>query len=398
MMGGYFHAYLRNTSIILSGYQHKEPFAQYLKNFFRKEKKFGSRDRKFVAELCYGCLRLGHATDKLSLEESVIIGFFLTHEKDDGFMASVYPELMNSFSSTLQDKINVVKGLFPEFEEQSIFSFSSELSPAINKEQWSLKHLIKPSFFIRIRPGKLEKVLRGLDDAEIRYEVLTKDTIRLDKNIDLQHQLKLDNDCVVQDIGSQQTSILLDHLPKSIHSFWDACAGSGGKSIMIHDRFPKAKIYASDIREDILHELERRFFQAGIKAERIFCNDLSHPMSEQVIRSSLPDKGVDLIIADVPCTGSGTWRRSPEWLTAFDVASIETYAHLQKSILGKLASKLKQGYYLLYITCSVFEKENEEVVDYALGNFPIKLIQQTHLFGEEYGGDHLFAALFTSAV
>lgn len=397
-MGGYFHAYLRNASIILRQYQHKEPFAQFLKNYFRQEKKFGSRDRKFVAELCYGYLRLGHATDELSLEESVIIGFFLTHEKDDGFIAAVYPELMHSFLSTTQDKIKVINGLFPKFKEHSIFSFSSELSPVIHKEQWSLNQLIKPDYFIRIRPGKQEKVLRGLSDAGIAYEVLTKDTIRLDKNIDLQHQLQLNSDCVVQDIGSQQTSILLDHLPKSIRSFWDACAGSGGKSIMIHDKFQQAKIFASDIREEILHELERRFLLAGIKAEKVFCNDLSHPMAEQVIRSNLPAEGVDLIIADVPCSGSGTWRRSPEWLTSFDVDSIETYAHLQRSILQKLTSQLKQGGHLLYVTCSVFEKENEQVVDYALGHFPVKLIEQKHLFGEENGGDHLFAALFTSAV
>jgi 16S rRNA (cytosine967-C5)-methyltransferase len=398
MMGGYFHAYLRNASIILGGYQHKEPFAQYLKNYFRQEKKFGSRDRKFVSDLCYGYLRLGQAVDKLSLEDSIIIGFFLTHESDNGFLDAIYPELANSFSTTMQHKINVVKGVFPEFDPHSIFAFSSELSKSIDNTEWNLKHLTKPAFFLRIRPGKREKVLQGLNNAGIAFEELNKDAIRLEKNIDLQHQVQIDRDCVVQDIGSQHTAMLLDHLPTSIHSFWDACAGSGGKSIMVHDKCKNAKIYASDIREEILDELRRRFSLAGMKAESIFCNDLSHPMAEQVIRSNLPTGGVDLIIADVPCTGSGTWRRTPEWLTGFEVASIETYSHLQKAILVKLISHLKQGGFLLYITCSVFEKENEQVVDYVLKQFPVKIVGQMHLFGEEHGGDHLFAALFTSAV
>ena len=108
---------------------------------------------------------------------------------------------------------------------------------------------------------------------------------------------------------------------------------------MVHDFFPKAKFYASDVREEILLELHRRFENAGINAEKIFCNDLSHDMAGQVLPSNLPQNGVDLIIADVPCTGSGTWRRSPEWLSSFDVTSIDQYVRLQQKIVDLLCEQ-----------------------------------------------------------
>lgn len=397
-MGGYFHAYLRNASIVLDHYQHHEPFSIFLKQFFRLEKKYGSRDRKIITELCYGFLRLGHAADKISIEDAVIIGYYLTHNDDNGFLASVRPEWNDSISASLSNKRNFIESIYPDFQFNAIFPGIANLSPSIDAEKWTLKHLSKPGFFLRIRPGNTEKVREALDEKGLEYDLLGNDTILLHANLDLQDLLIIDKECVVQDIASQRTSHLLSFLPDRINSFWDACAGSGGKSIMIHDKFPGAKIYVSDIREEILDELKRRFKVAAVKASKIFCNDLGHPMATQVIRSNLPEDGVDLIIADVPCSGSGTWGRSPEWLTSFDISSIETYSNLQKLILEKLIDHLRKGNFLLYITCSVFEAENEDVVSFACQKLPVKLIASEHLCGEEFGGDHLYAALFISAL
>jgi 16S rRNA (cytosine967-C5)-methyltransferase len=167
---------------------------------------------------------------------------------------------------------------------------------------------------------------------------------------------------------------------------------------MVHDLFPHAKVFVSDIRDEILEELKRRFRIAGVKVEKTFCNDLTHPMAEQVIKSNLPSQGVDLIIADVPCSGSGTWGRTPEWLTSFEIPSIESYSRIQKILLTQLTGQLRKGNFLLYITCSVYEAENEKIVSYATENLPVELIKAEHLSGEEFGGDHLFAALFISAL
>jgi 16S rRNA (cytosine967-C5)-methyltransferase len=101
---------------------------------------------------------------------------------------------------------------------------------------------------------------------------------------------------------------------------------------------------------------------------------------------------VDLIIADVPCTGSGTWGRSPERLKGFDLDLIGSYQSRQKKIVANLPQHLKHGGYLLYITCSVYRQENEEVTDFLKSMSGLSLIKQGVLHQE--GGDYLFAALF----
>ena len=102
--------------------------------------------------------------------------------------------------------------------------------------------------------------------------------------------------------------------------------------------------------------------------------------------------GYLLIIADVPGTGSGAGGRGPEWLKGFDVALIEAYQNRQKSIVSNLPCHLKKEGYLLYITCSVFRQENEEVVDHLLDNPNLQLKKKGIVHHE--GGDYLFAALF----
>ena len=397
-MSEYFHAYLKNASLVLESFEFKDPFAVFLKNYFKKNKKFGSRDRKVVSDLCYGYWRLGNAAVDLPISSAIIIGYYLTHTKDNGFLAIVFPLLFPTVDGNLYEKLKEVSAHFPSFDPSNIFSFSAELSDDIDKFTWSLKQLEKPDVFLRIRPGKADIVINKLQAGGVEVEQQEKLTLRIQKNIELDGILELDKECVVQDIASQQTGQLLENLPIKINAFWDACAGSGGKSIMVKDLFPNAKVFASDVREEILLELSRRFDTAGINAEKIFCNDLSHVMAGQVLKSSLPSKGVDLIIADVPCSGSGTWRRSPEWLSSFNSESIDHYVRLQQKIMDLLCQHIEPNKLLLYITCSVFRKENEEMVSYVLNKGKLKLITQQHCFGENSGGDHLFAALFISAV
>jgi 16S rRNA (cytosine967-C5)-methyltransferase len=397
-MSEYFHAYLRNASLVLESFEFKEPFALFLKSYFKKNKKFGSRDRKVVSDLCYGYLRLGNAADDLPTSSAIIAGYYLTHQSDNGFLQAVFPEFYPTITDDLTKKLKEVGVYFPSFDPADIFSFTDELSDDLESLEWGLKHLEKPEVFLRIRPGKAAHVISKLQASGIEFDQVGVTSLRLHKNIELEGVLELDKETVVQDIASQQTASLLENLPTKINSFWDACAGSGGKSIMVHDLFPKAKVFASDVREEILLELRRRFDNAGINAEKIFCNDLSHDMAGQVLRSNLPQSGVDLIVADVPCTGSGTWRRSPEWLSSFEISSIDQYVRLQQKIVDLICQHVGTNKFLLYITCSVFRKENEEMVSYILGKGRLKLLSQQHCFGENAGGDHLFAALFISEV
>lgn len=395
-MSAYYHSYQSTASSILGSFSFKESFPVYLKKFFKQHKKYGSRDRKIIADLCFGFFRIGNAASAYSLNEQMVMGYFLTHDHDSGYLAYANPALVDRIGDAIDVKIDIIKSQFSGFQLDELFPCHASISADIDQHDFALHHLRKPSFFLRVRPLKRDKVLAALKAQSIPAKLVGDIAIRIDANVDVEKLIDLDVDAVVQDISSQKTINLLADLPAQPTTIWDACAGSGGKSIMLADRYRKVGLFVSDIREEILEELERRFKLAGIVAQKQFCTDLQHPMSNQVAKSNLPEGGVDLIVADVPCSGSGTWGRTPELLRSFDDAMISEYQFMQKSIVSRLPPQLKPGGHLLYITCSVFKEENDEVVDYIQQSLGLRLVRKEMISGINEGGDHLFAALFTS--
>ena len=166
---------------------------------------------------------------------------------------------------------------------------------------------------------------------------------------------------------------------------WDACAASGGKSILIKDYIPNAQLHVSDIRENILFNCEKRLKEAGIQ-----------PASVQVVDITLPfaiKKQFDFIFADLPCSGSGTWGRTPENLVGFTEKQLEIFTTLQSKMLYHLTPALKVGGYLLAATCSVYKNENEDQIQKLMATNKFKLIQQQYFIGYEKQADTLFGAL-----
>ena len=120
--------------------------------------------------------------------------------------------------------------------------------------------------------------------------------------------------------------------------------------------------------------------------------------------SSLPPPGshlstssYDLILCDAPCTGSGTWSRTPEQLYFFEETVIDQYASLQKKIVSNAMPVLAPGGYFLYITCSVFKNENEAIVEFIKEKFHLTLVKMELLKGYDKKADTMFAALFTTS-
>ena len=156
---------------------------------------------------------------------------------------------------------------------------------------------------------------------------------------------------------------------------------------MAYDLMPGIELTVSDIRNSILVNLQNRFTEAGIKKYNSFVADLSD--SSFVSHHS----SYDLMIADVPCSGSGTWGRTPEQLQFFNAKKIEDYATLQKKIVTNIVPYIRTDGFLLYITCSVFHKENEEVVSFVQENLQMELVEMNVLKGYDKKADTMFAAL-----
>jgi 16S rRNA (cytosine967-C5)-methyltransferase len=424
-----FQSYLNHALSLIGGFDGRTPLSHYLKQYFKENKKHGSTDRKLIAHLCYSWFRLGHAVKELLPAERMKIALFLC--TDDRSKWSPFFEgegLLEGLTQSgtvsgpaiadLSERIARVQQRHPSFAVKDIFPWKDELSDNIDHHSFCLSFLRQPDLFLRIRPGYEKEALQKLEGQQ--FEFIPPFTLRLPNGFKTETFFTPDREIVIQDHSSQCLAPFLqlpasDASPSAKHFLWDACAGSGGKSILAYDLNPGIDLTVSDIREFILQNLHRRFRVAGISNYHSFVTDLTKPappLRHPHSADSRPRHGnspgpppsdpqpFDLILADTPCTGSGTWSRNPEELYFFDPAKITAYRDLQERIVSRLTlgliPRMGKKACLVYSTCSVFKKENEGMVSFigdSLGMIPERMEM---IMGYENRADSMFAARFTS--
>jgi 16S rRNA (cytosine967-C5)-methyltransferase len=397
----YVLAHLSTAEQILAHYEGLEPFPVFIKAFFRDNKKFGSHDRKEISGFCYSYFRLGKAMADLPIRERILIGHFLCNTGQYSLFDEIKPEWKPAFDFSIAEKITFLQKFFPDFTITSVFPFEKDLGPDLDKDRFVLSHFIQPDLFIRLRPGRSGEVVKKLDTASISFIPVGESGLALPNTTKLDLLGEPDKAFVIQDLSSQETATFFpspNDLPVK-PTIWDACAGSGGKSIMAYDMYPKVSPYVSDERETILFNLRKRFASAGIQTYKTFLADLSETATRNKASDAFfPPSGFDLVIADVPCSGSGTWGRNPWEMIVFPESEMLHYQQLQQQILHQLIPRVKKGGFLLYITCSVYTTENEDAVDFILANSRLALCKKGLLKGYENRADTMFASLFTLPV
>ena len=383
-----YHSYINSTKDILSIYKGEEPLSSFLKKYFSAYKKYGSKDRKQISNLCYCFFRMGKAAMNVSIEEKMLTGLFICSNNSNEILAALKPEWNEKCELPISEKLLIINSSFLISE---VFPWKEELSEGIDHEEFCKSFFIQPDLFLRLRPGTEKIVIEKLRQAGIDFKMISETCLALPNASKIDKIVELDKEAIIQDHSSQRTAEFIKSEilnPKSDITVWDCCAGSGGKSIMAYDINPKIDLTVSDIRESILINLQRRFANAGIKNYKNIIGDLASPNFQ------FSPSGFQLVIADVPCTGSGTWSRTPEQLYFFAESEVERYAGLQKKIVSKIIPHLKPGGSFVYITCSVFKKENEEVMLYIKENFHLKLKQMEVLKGYDKKADSMFVAVF----
>ena len=399
-----YQSYLNSAVRVINQYKGDDPFASFIKKYFAEHRKHGSNDRKFITHLCYCYFRIGMAFPEMPVEERMLTGLFLCSARGNPVLEQLNPGWNKQAHITFEEKCSILSNHYSAdlrlALQMNLFPFTSELTQGIEQDKFALSHLRQPHLFIRLRPGHEIMVKKKLKNEAIEYSQVSEACLALPNSSKIEKIIELNKEAVVQDYSSQRTAELLFNLKSKIspkeslrtkpkYKVWDCCAASGGKSIMIHDLYPNIDLTVSDIRESILHNLKKRFLEASIKRYQIFKADLTNPHSPLTTRHS----PYDLIVCDAPCTGSGTWGRTPEQLLYFEENKISHYASIQKKIVTNILEYLKPGGHLVYITCSVFKKENEEVVDYIRQTLRLELIQVKLLKGYNLNADTMFSAL-----
>lgn len=363
------------------------PLARFLTGFYKRNRQMGSKDRRMASRLVYHYFRLGKAAPLEELPVRLAMADLLC-SSDSALPAVVLPHFSDYIQTGLSEKISLLEAN-TAFRLDDVFPFRPFLSAGIDHRAFVENLFVQPDLYIRLRRPFRDEVLKALDDAEVDYRIVGAYTVALANGTALERIGGLRGKYEVQDASSQQTGAYFQAADGE--HWWDACAGAGGKSLLLMDQTPGVRLLVSDTRRSILRNLDGRFDAAGVKSYRQKVIDLSNGTA-----AALGDEQFDGIILDVPCTGSGTWGRTPEMLTAFDSQAIGRFASLQRQLAAQVVKHLKPGKPLIYITCSVFADENEGVVRYLQEAFGLNIQQMAVLHGYRHKADSMFVARLVS--
>ena len=213
----------------------------------------------------------------------------------------------------------------------------------------------EPRLWLRARPGQGQALAEKLGNCREAGEGLLADALEYCGQSDLYRLREFHTgEFEVQDLSSQAVGLLCD--PKPGETWWDACAGEGGKTLHLSDLMKnRGLIWASDRSPWRLATLKRRAARAGVFNYRAIAWNGG---------PRLPTKTkFDGVLVDAPCSGIGTWHRNPHARWTTTVEDVKELAEVQQRILLHAAEAVKPGGKLVYAACTLTALETTGVVE-----------------------------------
>ena len=228
---------------------------------------------------------------------------------------------------------------------------------------------------------KIEAMTKPVDDDQVpdAFQIL-------DRRILSVLQKEAPGAYEVQDLSSQKVAIFAQ--PQSCSVVIDGCAGRGGKTLhlaSLMNRIGK-QIIALDIDESRLLHLRKRARLA--KVEGLQVSSVQNTKFLNQIEGS-----ADLLILDLPCSGSGVLRRNVEDKYKINEGQLESLVSLQRDILIQQARFLKPSGRMIFVTCSLLKRENEDQLNWFLNHQPqFELSRSETLLPSQINADGFFMA------
>jgi 16S rRNA (cytosine967-C5)-methyltransferase len=338
-----------------------------IQQLLKRDKRWGARDRAFVAETTYDIVRWKRlyaeiAEVKEPFNRDNIWRMFAVWATLKGIKLPDW----KYFEETPTRKI---KGRFDELSKirkfkESIPDWMDELGEKeLGAKVWTEEITAlneQADVILRVNTLKTtkEKLQAELFDLDIECDFLPDypNALKLKERANVFTTEAFKNGFFeVQDASSQLVAEFLNVQPGM--RVVDACAGAGGKTLHIASLMEnKGQIIAMDIYENKLHELKRRAKRNG-----------AHNIEPRVIDSTkvikkLYDKA-DRVLIDAPCSGLGVLRRNPDAKWKLQLDFIEKIKTTQQDILQQYSKMVKPGGQLVYATCSVLPSENQKQVE-----------------------------------
>ena len=378
-------------------YNENEYADKVVQKTLKLDKRWGVRDRKFVAETIYDMVRWKRLYNEIAGTKE--------HYSRDNLWKNfaVWATLKGIdlpdwryFEGTPTRRI---KGKFDELQSirkfrESIPDWLDETGEAELGKQWDveIKELNKQARVI-LRTNTLKttrkELQRLLHEEEIETETVPSapDALVLveRKNVFLSQAFKKGL-FEVQDASSQLVAPFLDVKPGQ--KVIDACAGAGGKTLHLASLMEnKGQIIALDIHGHKLAELKKRAKRDG--AHNIETRTIEGTKSIKKLKGK-----ADRVLIDAPCSGIGVLKRNPDSKWKLNADFIDRIRKTQAEILDQYASMVKTGGKLVYATCSILPSENEKQVKAFLANHKeFEMIKDKKVSPAASGFDGFYMAL-----
>ncbi|WP_228851134.1 RsmB/NOP family class I SAM-dependent RNA methyltransferase [Aegicerativicinus sediminis] len=370
-----------------------------IEKLLKRDKRWGSRDRGFVAETIYEIVRWKRLYTSIAEVKS-------PYSRDDLWRVfAVWATLRGIklpdwpyFKDTPNRRI---KGRFDELQKirkyrESIPDWMDELGieelgePIWTKEIAALNEQADVVLRVNTLKTNVDKVKAELFDAGFETENLSKlpNALKLKERGNVFQTEAFKNGWFeVQDASSQLVASYIEAEPGMRVA--DTCAGAGGKSLHIADTMDnKGQIIALDIYQNKLNELKRRAKRNGV-----------HNIETRLIDSTKVIKKLhgkmDRVLIDAPCTGLGVLRRNPDAKWKLRPEFLNEIRETQQKLLKDYSKMVKPGGKLVYATCSILPSENQNQVKSFLQSEEgkdFKLVKDDKILSHKTGNDGFYMA------
>ena len=366
----------------------------------QRDKRWGARDRKFVAETIYDIVRWIRlyaeiCEVKVPFNEDNLWRLFTVWCVLRGIPLPDWNQIGNV-------SVQRIKGKFKELSKirkyrESIPDWLDELGVRELGEALWTKEIaaLNKQADVVLRTNTLnvtkDVLQRKLKAETIETEIIPSytDALKLVKRANVFTTETFKQGLFeVQDASSQLVAAYLDVLPGM--KVVDACAGAGGKTLHLASLMQnKGQIIAMDIYESKLKKLKIR-----ARRNKAYNIDLRVIDSTKVIKK-LHEKA-DRVLIDAPCSGLGVLKRNPDSKWKLQPDFIEEIKQTQQEVLQNYSKMVKSGGKMVYATCSILPTENRQQIDFFLrseAGQSFTFVKENNVFAHQSGFDGFYMAL-----
>jgi len=371
-----------------------------VEQLLKRDKRWGSRDRGFIAETTYDIVRwkrlyaeIAEVKEPFSREN--LWRIFAVWAVLKGIPLPDWNQLEGTPNRRIKGKFDELNKI-RKYRESIADWMDAVAVKELGEKIWDKEiHALNQQADVIIRVNRLktdkktlQKLLRE-DNIDTDFIKNYPDALQLKERANIFKTQAFQNGMFeVQDASSQLVAELLDVSPGMRVA--DCCAGAGGKTLHLASKMDnKGQIIALDIYGNKLNELKRRARRNG--AHNIETREID---SSKVIKKL--HNSMDRVLIDAPCSGLGVLRRNPDAKWKLQPEFLDNIRQTQQDILKSYSKMLKVGGKMVYATCSILPSENQEQVTSFLESEEgkaFKLIKDKKILASESGFDGFYMAL-----